>query len=153
MSTKHFRSIALALSLALSAVTAFAQIYQWKDEHGKTVISDKPPVGNVPVAKKAEGSTHATTPAAKQPSLADRDMEFRKRQKEAQEKSEKSQKDATTASERSEQCEKARRQLQALDSGERISARDDKGERYFLDDEQRAHEQASTQRFLDTQCK
>ena len=141
--------LAAALCLALPAS---AQIYQWKDQNGKTVISDKPPVGQVPLQKQIDSGTAAKT-GSKQPSLADREMQFRKRQKEAQENSEKSRKEETASAERNENCQNARRQLQVLESGERVAFRDDKGERYYLDDTQREQEAAKMRHVLETQCK
>ena len=141
--------LAAALCLALPAS---AQIYQWKDQNGKTVISDKPPAGPVPLQKQIDSGTAAKT-GSKQPSLADREMEFRKRQKEAQENSEKARKEETASAERNENCQNARRQLQVLESGERVVSRDDKGERYYLDDTQREQEAAKVRHVLETQCK
>lgn len=142
--------LAAALCLALPAS---AQIYQWKDQNGKTVISDKPPVGQVTLQKQIDSAPPAKTGAKQQPSLADRELEFRKRQKEAQENAEKAKKDEVASAERNESCQNARRQLQALESGERIALRDDRGERYYLDDAQRDQETAKTKRFLEAQCK
>ena len=141
----------LAAALCL-ARPASAQIYQWKDQNGKTVISDKPPVGQVPLQKQIDAAPAAKT-GTKQPSLADREMEFRKRQKEAQENAEKARKEETASAERNENCQNARRHLQVLESGERVALRDDKGERYYLDDTQRGQEAAKVKHFLETQCK
>lgn len=145
------RKLLLAATLSL-AIPAGAQIYQWKDQNGKTVISDKPPVGYVRQQKQID----STAPAAgsqKQPSLADRDLEFRKRQKEAQEKADKAGKEEAKATEKQENCANARRQLQALESGERIALRDDKGERYYMDDAQREQETAKMRGFVEANCK
>jgi len=139
----------IALCLALPAG---AQIYQWKDENGKTVISDKPPIGHVRQQKQIDTESSAKN-GQKQPSLADREMEFRKRQKETQESTEKKRKEETASSEKNENCNNARRQLQTLESGERISLRDDKGERYYLDDAQREQETEKARKFVETNCK
>jgi hypothetical protein len=146
---------ALCLCLALPAD---AQIYKWKDASGKTVISDKPPPGQLPAPQKSDdGAPPAETEPATEtppapPSLADRELEFRKRQKEAQENAEKAEKEAAAAAEKEENCQTARRQLQSLESGERIALRNDKGERYFLDDARRAQETEKARQFIDAQC-
>ncbi|MDR0577867.1 MAG: DUF4124 domain-containing protein [Candidatus Accumulibacter sp.] len=147
-SKRTLLSFLAALCLALPAS---AEIYQWKDPSGKTVISDRPPADQAH-ARKLTGANSAAQADPRQPSLAERDMEFRKRQKEAQEKAEQAAREETAAAERSGDCQAARRQLAALESGERIALRDDKGERYFLDDAQREREAARTRRFLETQC-
>jgi hypothetical protein len=140
---------ALCLGLALSAG---AQIYKWKDASGKTIISDKPPPGQLPVPKQNASAPPETQPAPVQPSSADRELEFRKRRQEAQENAEKAEQEAAAAAKREENCQIARRQLQALEFGERIALRNDKGERYFLDDAQRAQETEKTRQYINAQC-
>jgi hypothetical protein len=146
------KRLALCVTALLFVATANAEIYQWKDENGKTVISDKPPTGNVRQQQKIASdipATNASTPKT----TADKEMEFRKRQKEAQENSEKANKEQTASAEKKESCENARRHLQTLESGEKISMRDDKGERYFLDDAQREQDIAKTRQVVQTNCK
>lgn len=133
------KRFALTLAALLAASAVNAQIYQWKDENGKTVISDKPPVGNVRQQKRIEAEAPAPGNVEQKP-LADREMEFRKRQQETREKNEKQQKEAAVAAENRENCERARRARQSLESGERIATRDANGERVFLDDAQREQE-------------
>jgi hypothetical protein len=167
MRSKRPRPLLLFLLAALClgfALPAGAQIYKWKDASGKTVISDKPPPGQLPVVPKQEDSAAAepADPAVKpapveqaapaQPSLADREMEFRKRQKEAQENAEKAEKEAAAAARKEENCRAARGQLQSLESGERIALRNEKGERYLMDNAQRAQEVEKTRQFIDEQC-
>ncbi len=145
------RRFALFVAVLFLAPSALAQIYQWKDENGKTVLSDKPPVGYVRQQKTIDPGTQVQS-AQKQKSLADREMEFRKRQKESQESSDKARKEEASSAEKRESCDKARRQLQALESGERIALRDEKGERYYMDDAQREQETAKTRSFIDSSC-
>lgn len=146
------RRFALLVAALFLAPSAGAQIYQWKDESGKTVISDKPPVGYVRQQKTVDSGTQAQN-GQKQKSLADREMEFRKRQKESQESGDKARKEEASAAEKRESCDNARRQLQALESGERIALRDDKGERYYMDDAQREQETTKARNFIESSCK
>ena len=145
------KPFALALAALVTATTLYAQVYEWKDENGKTIYSDQAPVGNVRQLRKLDaGSTSASSPAQK--SAADREMEYRKRQKEAQDNAEKVGKEQTASATRVENCANARRQLQALESGERISSRDDKGERYYMDDAQRDQEIAKMRQAVQSYC-
>jgi len=146
------KRIAVTVALLLAAVTASAEIYQWKDKNGKTIISDKPPAGIV-VEQKQISSDSATNSTAAPKTTADRELEFRKRQKESQESAEKTQKEQAAASEKQENCTKTRQYLKTLESGERVSLRDDKGERYFMDDAQREQETAKAKQALQTNCK
>jgi len=146
------KRIVLLATIAAIALSAHAQIYQWKDKDGKTVISDKPPVGAVQAQKKyGAGATSTSAPAQK--SLAEREMDFRKRQKESQELADKTRKEEASAADKQENCNKARRQLQLLESGERVALRDEKGERYFMDDAQRSQETAKARTFIESNCK
>ena len=131
--------ILLALAVVLASPLAGEQIYQWKDDSGKTVISDKPPAASARAQRRIETNAPGGD-LAPQKTLADRELEFRKRQKDAQENAEKAQKEQTIVAARKENCLAARRQLQLLESGERIGMRDDKGERYYLDDAARQQE-------------
>jgi hypothetical protein len=145
------KPFALALAALLAATPLYAQVYEWKDANGKTIYSDQAPVGNVRELRKLDsGSSAASSPAQK--SAADREMDFRKRQKEAQDSAEKAGKDQTASAARSENCANARRQLQVLESGERIAQRDDKGERYFMDDAQRSQEIIKMRQAVQSNC-
>lgn len=147
------KPFALAIIALFAANAAHAQIYQWKDESGKTFLSDKPPPGQVRVQRKiASESAAPASSGATQKSLADRDLEYRKRQKESRESAKKSDTEQTAADDKRENCENARRRLQALESGERISMRDDKGERYFIEDAQRDQEIARVRQAVQSNC-
>jgi hypothetical protein len=146
------KRIAFTVALLLATAAAHAEIYQWKDKNGKTIISDKPPTENVTEQKKIT-SDSATSNAASPKPTADRELEFRKRQKESQESTEKAQKEQAVATEKQENCANARRYLATLESGERVALRDDKGERYFLDDAQRAQEMEKAKQAVQTNCK
>ena len=145
-------AVTVVLIFITSAVNA--QIYQWKDENGKTTLSDKPPPGQLRPQQLID--SESSTPATKTPSqktLADRDLEFRKRQKESQESAEKASKVQAASAEKEENCDNAQRQLQALESGERIALRNNKGERYFLEDSQREQEIAKARLAVQSNCK
>jgi hypothetical protein len=89
--------------------------------------------------------------AAKTP--AEQDLEFRKRQSEAAEQKSKAEKDSAAAEEKRKNCERARGQLAALESGQRVSRPNAKGEREFLDDAQRAEEIANSRKAVESLCK
>ena len=140
-----------ALVALLAAAAANAQVYEWKDEKGKTHYSDKPPIG-APRAPRTIDSQPAATVSSPQKTTADRELEFRKRQKDAQESAEKAKKEQTASADKKENCENARRLLETLESGERIALRDDKGERYYMDDSQRQQESARARQAIQSSC-
>lgn len=146
--------VVVAALLLAAAHPATAQIYQWKDASGRTIISDKPPPSDAAQARTL--SSEAPRPAAApsgQKSLAERDLQFRKRQADAREQAEKEQKESAANTQRKENCEKAKRYLAVLESGERVVTRSADGERQFLDDAQRQREIAETKKSIDGLCK
>ncbi len=146
--------LAAALFLPL---TAAAQIYEYKDAAGRTVYTDQPPTGQVikgrTVAKEAAGPASTSTANAAPKSVADRELDFKKRQKEQQEAAAKAEKETTTKQARKEDCEQARRNLQIFESGERVATRDENGERVYLDDNQRAAEAERARKAVSELCK
>lgn len=168
---KPFAPLRTALLLALVvALPAQAQIYHYKDASGKTVISDRPPPPGkapgktypaaggasegAPVTNGASETSEASpSPTAGPKTLAERELEFKKRQKEQKEAADKAQKEAAKQATRKDECERAKRQLQVLESGERVTMRDEKGELVFIEDEQRAAEINRTRKHIAEACK
>ena len=117
------KRIAFVVAVLLATTVANAEIYKWKDKFGKTIISDKPPSESV-IEQKKVSTDSVTNNAATPKTTADRDLEFRKRQKESQESTEKAQKEQAATAEKQENCANARRYLATLESGERVALRD-----------------------------
>lgn len=141
----------ILISLLLVSSSAIeAQIYRWQDENNKTIISDRPPPNSVRKAKKIEAE--APPPSDSGKTLADRDMEFRKRQKESKESAEKSEKEQRLSAEKQENCDRARRALRLFESGERVLTQDSKGELVFMDDAQREQEIVRNRQYLQQSC-
>lgn len=158
----------LAASMALSALftpaTAVAQ-YVWLDEKGTKQFSDMPPPPSVPPSRilkqPGDGSAAAprevteekqAAPSKAEPSIAEKNAEFRKRKAEQADKEKKAAEETERAAEKAKNCERAREYQRTLDSGERIVRRDNNGERAFLTDEQRTQEARHTRKILDD-CK
>lgn len=146
------KRIAIAAAMLFATCSAQAQIYQWQDENNKTVISDRPPVGKVRQPRQIAAEAAAPGDDTGK-TLADREMEFRKRQKESQEGAAEARKEQHAAAQRHENCERARLSLRVLESGERVSMRDSKGERYYLDDRQREQEIERARNDVQANCK
>ena len=145
------KPFAIVVASMLLATAVHAEIYQWKDDKGRTIISDKPPSGKVTQQQQIETSAPPAT-AASTKSSADRDLEFRKRLQESADKAGEAKKLADEQAAKEENCDRARRHLQVLESGERVAMRDDKGERYFMDDAQREQELAKTREIVQASC-
>ncbi len=145
------------LMCLLLAMPAAAQ-WAWRDENGRLVFSDRPP----PAGVKAEsivrqpGAQVAPLPAATgagEPkgadkgeaksgpkTIAERELEFRKRQQERAEAEKKQADQQAQAARKAQECERARGYLRSLEEGQRIARTDAQGNREVLDDAQRAAE-------------
>jgi hypothetical protein len=172
--TRHWRHAlltgALMLLAQLAPQLAHAQ-YSWIDDKGTRVFSDRPPPLGTPAARilqmprsampapvaidaastgKAPSSANApTTPAApKPPTLAEQETAFRERQAKREEDARKAQEATEQKAALDERCASARQQERLVTSGDRMSAVDAKGERYFLSDEERAKRLQAARRAL-----
>jgi len=161
------KALVFALLALSTAVTAQAQVYQWKDSTGKTVISDTPPPSSVKdkrtlgerrPAASSEPVADPKTEQAKEapkgpPTMAEKDMEFRKRQQEAREKAEKKAKEDAQAKEKRDTCDRARANLAALESQGSVAQYNARGEATELDAGQRQAEIERTRRIMQEACK
>ena len=151
----------LLVSCVVVAGTALAQQYKWVDENGRTRYGDVPPPGvratplrGGPASGPAPAPAAASKDAKKGPlTPAEQDAEFRKRQLEASKDREKQEKETQQAAEKRDNCARAREQMASIESGQRIQRTDAQGERYYLDDDQRAAEAAKTQQLVNAWCK
>jgi len=147
----------LIASITLTATSnAFAnEVYSWKDSGGKMHYSDTPPTDVE--AKKVRSSSSATPvtstvePAPKK-SAAEIDLEFKKRKADADAETTKAEKERNDLAEKKRNCDQATAQLKALESGQRISNFDSKGEKVVLDDEGRAKETKAAQKSVQDWC-
>ena len=161
------KTILLLIAGLLAAGTALAQQYKWIDENGRTRYGDVPPPGvkATPLRGVPSAPPPAPAPAAKDGKAAskdakkgpltpaEQDAEFRKRQLEASKAREKEQKAEKEAADKKENCERAREQVASIDSGQRIQRTNAQGERYYLDDDQRAQEAAKARELVGQWCK
>lgn len=150
------RAAGLLVCLLLAAPVA-AQ-WAWRDENGRLVFSDRPPPAGVKADNivRQPGPQSAPQPAATDSSdaksaakgeakagpktIADREMEFRKRQQERAEAEKKQAEEQAHAARKAQECERARGYLRSLEEGQRIARTDAQGNREVLDDAQRAAE-------------
>lgn len=131
----------LLIILACLALPGLAQVYTWKDESGRTIMSDKPPPGKKKIERpSADEGAAAPAPAATAKPGIDPEIEKRKKEQADKKQAEKAQKDKIAADENKVACEQIQRNIASLESGTRIALVDDKGERYYMDDEKRASE-------------
>jgi len=145
-----------AAALLASCGAAHAQ-WAWKDANGRPVYSDQPPPSSVPAARifKAPRGQMVDAPASPQsgPTLAERNAAYEQRRASAAERATKEAEEAKASAARSTSCENARNNQRALDSGSRIARFNDKGEREFLTDSQRAEESKRNAAMVAEHCR
>ena len=126
--------------------------YQYRDSTGRIVFSDTaPPAGSEIISqpRKSPASTASgnsaspgteskgkTTPKT----AAELEAEYKKRQIEDKKKTAEKEKKQAEESQRVAQCEQLRKAQTTFQSDRRIRQTDDKGEPYYLDDNQRSQE-------------
>lgn len=145
------RSWLVGLVLATTAMCVSAQVYEWRDEQGRRIYGDMPPVGVD--ATLVRGATPARTPDPDAASAAaERELQRREAQSERTEAAAQEAVERERAAERERACGQARGQLVALESGQRLARFNEQGEREFLTDEQRTEEIERTRRFITDNC-
>jgi len=166
--------VSLTLLLGLGATGAAQAQWMWRDANGHAVYSDVPPPSDVPPssivrrpaagdampagdASRDAGQPDATREgqkpaAAPQKSLADQELEFRKRRQE-REKNEAKQAEADARdAQRAQECERARDYLRTLNDGVPLVHTDAEGNRQFVDEQQRAAEVKLAQDMVARNC-
>jgi hypothetical protein len=176
-SPRSRRLAALALATVAAAyMSGAAGQWAWKEDSGRVVYSDRPPPANIkstqilrqpamaapapapqaatPAGTAADGDKPAASPAASSApkSVAERDMEFRKRQQERADSERKAQEEQQKAAAKAADCERSRGYLRSLEDGVRISRTDASGNREILDDAQRATEIERTRKSIQQLC-
>jgi hypothetical protein len=170
----------VALVLALACATPAAAQWAWRDATGKMVFSDQPPPKSIPAkdilrqpatpagprydaaaaapsdsAADGKAAAEPARPAAKpaSPTLADREIESRRRQQQLAEAQKKAAEEEARKAQQAENCERLRNYQRALDEGMRMSRINSAGEREILDDEARAAESARTRSQIEQHCR
>jgi hypothetical protein len=138
--------------LLLIPLAAQAEIVKWVDDKGEIHYSDQPPAN----ARKSQSLNIKNQPSASSPerkSLPEQDMEFRQRRMEAEDADKKAAEEKKQAEIAKQNCAAARGNLKMLQDGMRLTKYNEKGERVFLDDAERAKAIDEAQRAVSDWCK
>lgn len=175
LARKLFLAVLSAAALA-AALPAAAQ-WAWRDAAGKMVYSDQPPPASVPAKdvvrqpaartaprvpapvqpqgeERAETTpqTQAAAQPARAPTVADREIEARKRQQQQAEAEKKAAEEEQKKVQMAENCERMRSYERALQDGYRIARVNAAGQREILDDATRAAELERTRAQMQQYC-
>ncbi len=169
--TLAFAVLALLTASVLAPSSAAAPTWQWRDAQGNIQFSDRPPPQSVPekdILKRPPGvrgpvrivSPDAVPPAApkasaSEPALsaADRKAQAEEAKRVKEEEAKRKAIEASNAAVQAENCKKAQSYLRGLETGQRIARTNDKGEREFLDDQQRTAEIARARGIVASDCR
>lgn len=171
-------TIFVAIVLAGFIASPSEAQWAWKDANGRTVYSDRPPPPDIKAGSivrqpntqtlanpapasgpiddagkpsDAKGSDTKAAPNAPK-TIAEREMEFRKRQQERADSDKKAAEEQTKNATKTAECDRARGYMKSLEEGIRIQKTDAAGNREFLDDAQRAAEVERTRKIIQSTC-
>ena len=157
------RPILMALLLLTAALPVAQAQWKWRDSTGQITASDLPPPRDIPdkdvlqrpdpAARKPPASASAPAAAASGRAAVDPELEARRRAAEQERAAKLKSDEAEAARVRADNCQRARSQLAALQSGQRITRVNDKGEREFLDDKSIADETRRTREVIGKECR
>jgi Domain of unknown function (DUF4124) len=151
----------LSGTILVLASTSHADVYKWVDKDGKVQYSDQPPLsGDAKKLRRKSKDSGEPAPAAPAgnaaapaKSIADQELEFRKRKGEKEEAEKKQKADAEFAQKNKEYCDSLRNSLRTHGDGTRLVRYNEKGERIFLDDKERAAAKQNIEERLAKECK
>ncbi|MEO5795285.1 MAG: DUF4124 domain-containing protein [Rhodoferax sp.] len=154
----------LALTLGCSLSWGAAAQWQWIDNSGSKVFSDRGPPPDIPAKNilRQPGGAPKNTPmaapvasAGSAPKISgvDKALEEKKKQAEDAEAAQHKAELDKNAAARAENCTRAKQSKANFDSGLRIARTNDKGEREILDDAARASELKRLQDVMASDCK
>ena len=154
----------LLILACLWSAGAFAQ-WQWIDNEGRKVFSDRAPPPDIPAAAilkqphslratsaAAPAATAAPVPAARA-SGKDKELEEKKTQAEAAQARQKKVEDDQRTAARADNCTRAQRAKATFDSSRPIRQTNAQGELVILDANERATETRRIQGIIDSDCK
>ncbi|MEK8027904.1 DUF4124 domain-containing protein [Pseudaquabacterium rugosum] len=151
---------ALVGLLALGAAMPVAAQYQWRDAKGQLHVSDLPPPREVP--EKSIVRRPARTPATAAPaggaapsaaaSAASAPAPGRGASRPAAAEAREQAEQARRQAQRADNCQRARQWLSTLDSGQRLSRPDARGENVPLDDATRRAEAERARSAIASEC-
>lgn len=147
------KTLLAILAVSTLPFTAHAQIMKCVGAGGRVEFAAACPPGT-----KAQSTGIRNNPeeaaSVPQKTLAERDVDFKKRQLEQKDASKKGEEKTQETADRKQNCETAQTYLRSLQSGVRIGKTDPAtGERVFMEDADRTAEMARAQRAADTNCK
>lgn len=163
MSMKFTNPLFFAVALVVCQ-PAFSQ-WVWLNERGEKVFSDRAPGIEVP-AKNILKQPSATTPKSPPPQppaqtpgatakpviVVDQSLEAKKKQADDAAAAKQKQEQEANKQIKADNCARAKQSKSLIDSGRRVAKVQANGEVGYMDDQERAAEQARAQSIIDKEC-
>lgn len=125
------------------------QMYKWVDERGRTVFSETPPPAGVKGEKIEVRTQPAEKPAAE--NWKQREQEFRERR--AKQGAEEERARQADEANRGQRCYDAKVKYDRMTRAGRVYRLDDKGERVYYTDDERAAQAEQAKRDMGSYCR
>jgi hypothetical protein len=154
----RFGFTVLLLMVAAAKVNgvAAADFYKWTDKDGTVHYTDQPPMGVESILLRLQSAppVPSSTPTKDKAStsLADREVDFRKRRIDASEAESKQRKAEADLQRKTQACKDARSQLATLQDGGRLTQYNEKNEKVEVDDQTRQQKLSDVQKFISENC-
>lgn len=152
--------IFLAVLILFASVAAHAQLYKWTDKNGKIQYSDQPPPGDAAAEKKltvrpaapaqSSGSPSGATAGRTAPTLAERELQLRKRQLESEQEETKRQEETR---QNKEKCAQAQARIKVFQEAPRLTVPDGAGGTMYADDAMRQKGIEEAQKEIAASCR
>lgn len=140
------------LSFVVAALAAHAQVYKWVDENGRVHYGEKPPEGVKSSEVSVKSAPSAAPPETSQ-TWKEKDAEFQRRKIEREQKEQASEAERKRLAEaRRRDCANARGELDILTRGGGVYRTDEKGERLYLQESQRAARIEAAKKHIESSC-
>jgi hypothetical protein len=149
---KYIFSAVLLLSISLNV---HAGVKKWVDADGNIHYSDSVPGDETKAqsVRNIAGKDQTDAPAAYTPkSYVEREAEMKKAKKQKQEASDKQAEQDARAAAKKQNCEAAHQNEKTLVESPRVTTYDEKGERTFMDDSERAKRLAEARKAISDNC-
>ena len=155
--------VVLSALLGLTLAQPAAAQWKWRDKAGQIQYSDLPPPQGTseqdilqrplqPQPRRVSAVAPAAS-AASAPKGVEPELEARRKKAEQDQAAKQKAEDDRVAAAKADNCTRARSYMRTLDDGTRLIRNNDKGEREYLDDRQRADEQRRTREIIASDCK
>jgi hypothetical protein len=141
------------LLLTIVPLFAYAQMYKWVDENGRTQFSDQPPPAGVKFTVINAPPPEPNKPVATPKSVTQQEIEFRRRRVKEAEEEKKEQEKKKKAELLAEECERAQQRLRDLNDPNPMYSIKKDGGRDYMTDETREAKKEQARQDIERTCK